>query len=125
MRAGAALFDPADMQRSRCEVDLIPAQVRQLGGSQAVPVGHKDHRAVAVPPSVALGGQEQSLDLGLRQVFAGAQVGIGSAPGCNCSFYGGGRDEPERRFGQGFGSLCRITVRIISKLRTVRKFPAR
>jgi hypothetical protein len=40
-------------------------------------------------------------DLGLRQVFAGAQVGIGAAGGCDCSYFGGWRDQPEVRFGQG------------------------
>jgi len=41
-----------------------------------VAVGHQDHRSVAVSPSVAVGGLEQPFDLGIRQVFAGAKVGI-------------------------------------------------
>jgi hypothetical protein len=102
MRAGAALLDPADVQRGRVEVDLIPAQVRQLGRSQAMPIGHKDHRAVPVTPAVSLGGLEQSFDLRFRQIFAGSQVGIGTAGGRDCSFFGGWRDQLQVRFGQGF-----------------------
>jgi hypothetical protein len=76
MGAGAALLDPADVQGGRGEVDLIPAQVGQFAGPQAVAVGHKDHRGVTVAPSVSLGGPEQPLDFGLRQVLAPPQVGI-------------------------------------------------
>ena len=95
MGARAALLDPADVQGGRSEVHLIPAQVRRLARPQAVPVGHQDHRAVPVRPTVSLGGLEQPLDLGLRQVFAGTQVGVGTARRGNCSFFGGWRDQPE------------------------------
>ena len=104
MGAGRALLDPADVQRGRPEVHLIPAQVHQLGGPQAVPVGHKDHRGVPVAPAVSLGGVHQPLDLGLGQVLAGAQVGVGEPPGRDCSFYGGWRDQLEVRLGHVFGS---------------------
>jgi len=95
MGAGAALLDPADVQRRRGEVDLIPAQVRQLAGPKAMPVGHQDHRGVPVRPSVALGGPEKPFDLGLRQVFAPPQVGVGAALRCNCSIYGAWGHQPE------------------------------
>ena len=88
MGAGAALFDPADVEGGRGEVDLIPAQVDQFGCPEAVAIGHQDHRGIPVAPSVALGGLEQPLDLGLRQVLAGPQVGVGAALRCNCSIYG-------------------------------------
>ena len=93
MGARAALLDPADVQGGRCEVHLIPAQVRQLACPQAMPVGHQDHRGVPVCPTVSLGRLEQPINLGLREVFAGSQVGIGTARGDNCSFFGGWRDQ--------------------------------
>ena len=53
MGAGSALFDPADVQVSRSELDLIPAQVHEFGSTQAVAVGHEDHGGVAVAPAVS------------------------------------------------------------------------
>ena len=95
MGAGRALLDPADVQRGRRELHLIPAEVHKLGSPKAVPVGHKDHRGVPMPPAVLPGGVHQPLDLGLSQVLAGAQVRVGEPPGRNCSFYGGWRDQLE------------------------------
>ena len=103
MRGRRALLDPADVQGGRPEVHLIPTQVDQLGRSQAVPVGHEDHGRVAVAPAVALGNLDEPLDLGLGEVLAGAQLGVGGALGGNCSFYGGWRDQPEVGFGHVIG----------------------
>lgn len=64
-----------------------------MGGAQAI--CDQDHCAVAVGPTVSLGGLEQPLDLGFSRVFAGAQVGIGAAGRCNCSFFGGWRNQLE------------------------------
>ena len=102
MGAWGALLDPADVQRGRPEIHLIPPQVHQLGGPQAVPVGHKDHRGVPVAPAVSPGGFHQPLDLGFGQVLAGAQVGIGAPLGPDCSVYGGWRDQLEVPFGHVF-----------------------
>ena len=44
------------------------------------------------------GGFQQALDLGLGQMLAGPQLGIGAPPRGNCSFYGGWRDQLEVRF---------------------------
>ena len=76
MGAGSALFDPADVQVSRSELDLIPAQVHEFRYAQAMTVSHEDHGGVAVAPAVAVGSFHQPLDLGLSQVFAGAQIGV-------------------------------------------------
>lgn len=103
----------------RCEVHLIPTQVRRLARPQAVPVGHKDHRAVAVTPMVSLGGPEQPFDLGFRQVFAGAQVCIGTTGACDCSLFGGWRDQLQARFDHVFGSSLVVIVLRMHKLRTV------
>ena len=94
---GRALLDPADVQRSRPEVHLIPPQVYKLRSPQAVPIGHEDHGSVPVPPAVLPGGAHQPLDLSLSQVLAGAQVRVGAPPGRDCSFCGGWRDQLEMR----------------------------
>jgi hypothetical protein len=36
-----------------------------------MPVGHEDHRGIAVAVAVARGGLHEPFDLGLSQVFAG------------------------------------------------------
>jgi len=69
--AWGAAFDPADMQRGRPEVHLVPPQVYKLRSTEAVPIGHKDHSDVPVPPAVLPGGTRQPLDLSLSQVLAG------------------------------------------------------
>jgi hypothetical protein len=48
-----------------------------------VPVGHKGHGGVAVAVAVALGRVHELLDLGLRQVLAGAQVWRSFRPLCS------------------------------------------
>ena len=121
MGARGALLDPADVQRGGPEVHLIPPQVRQLGRPQAVPVGHQDHRGVPVAPAVSRGGLHQPLDLGLRQVLAGPQVGVGGPLGPDCSVYGGWRDQPEVPFGHVFRAPALMTVRIMVVLWTVRQ----
>ena len=102
MGAGGALLHPADVKRPRGKLDLVPPQVHQLRGPQAVPVGHQRHRGVPVPPAVSPGGVHQPLDLGLRQVLAGAQLAVGRPLGGDCSIYGGWRDQPEVPFGHAF-----------------------
>jgi len=96
------LLDPANVQGGRSEVHLIPPKVCQLACPQAMSVGHKDHRGVPVCPAVALGGPEQPFDLGLRQVLAGAQVGVAAAPRCDCSIYGARATSLRRDFAKCF-----------------------
>jgi hypothetical protein len=86
MNAGRALLDSPDMQGGRSEVHLVPAQVHHLGCPQPMPVSDKDHGGVAVAVAVALGRVHELLDLGLREVLAGAQVAIGASPRRNCLF---------------------------------------
>jgi hypothetical protein len=117
---GRSLLDPADVQGGRDEVHLIPAQVRQLARPEAMPIGHKDHGAITMAPSVALSGRKQPLDLGLRQVFAGAKFGVGPTSRCNCPFFGDRRDEPDVRFGHGFRLSAVKTVRTMLIFRTAR-----
>ena len=76
------------VQVSRFELDLIPAQVHEFGSHQAVPIGHEDHRAVAVTPAVSRSGFHQPLDLSLGEVLAGAQRTVGRPLWPDCSVYG-------------------------------------
>jgi hypothetical protein len=95
MGAGRALFDPADVQRRRPELHLIPPKVHQLGNPQPVPVGHQNHRGIPMAPAVARGGLHEPLNLSLGQVFAGPQIAIPAPFRRNCSFYGAWRDQLE------------------------------
>jgi hypothetical protein len=102
MDAWGALLDPADVEGGRPEVNLIPPQVHQFRSSQAVPVGHQNHCRVPVAVPVARGGLHQPFDLGLRQVFACAQVAVAASFGHNCLFYGVRRDQLKMRFDHRF-----------------------
>ena len=51
VRGRRAFLGAADVQRRCGEIDLVPSQVNQFGGAQAVTEGHEDHRAVAQSPS--------------------------------------------------------------------------
>jgi hypothetical protein len=95
MGAGGARLDSADVQGRGFEVELIPPQVDQFGGPQAMPIGDKDHNGVPVAVAVALRRRDQPLDLMLGEVFARPQVAVSAPPRRNCSFYGGWRDQLE------------------------------
>jgi hypothetical protein len=79
-----ALLDTAHGERGDGEVDLLPAQVNKLGSPQAVPVGHQDHRGVAVRQAVAFGGVNERLDLGRLQVLPGPRLGVGPTQRAYC-----------------------------------------
>ena len=72
MRAGCAFLGLADVQGGRSEVHLIPTQVNQFGRPEAVPKGHQQHGGVPVAVAVALGGVDEPLDFGFRQMLAAA-----------------------------------------------------
>jgi hypothetical protein len=57
-------------------------------------------------PSVGLGGPEQPLDLGLRQVLAGPQVGIGARFGVTVRFTVFGVTSLRCDFAMTFKLLC-------------------
>ena len=81
---------------SAFEFDLVPAQIDQLADPQAVTERDQDHGGVAMTPAIAPRGVDQFLDLGLGQIFAGAQFGIGSAPRhVDCLYFVVRRHEPE------------------------------
>ena len=94
-------FDPADMQRPRGELDLIPSEVNKLGRAKAVAIRHQHHRRVAMAPTVLPGGVHEALDLGLRKVLAGSQRGIWQARGRDCSIFDAWSYEFQVRFRHG------------------------
>ena len=49
-----------------------------------MPVGQKHHQGVAGAVAIALSCLDQLIDLGVRQVFAGAQLRVGCAPREHC-----------------------------------------
>jgi hypothetical protein len=63
MRAGCAVLDPADMEHGAIEVDLVPTQVADLGGAEAVPAGEEDHGRVTMAVTVAPGRLESWLSV--------------------------------------------------------------
>jgi hypothetical protein len=54
MRGRGALLDPADVQDSAGEIDLVPTQVDQFAGSEAVPVGTSTMVASRCPQRLLL-----------------------------------------------------------------------
>jgi hypothetical protein len=80
------------------EINLIPAQGDQLTHPEALPVGHKDHRGVAMGVAIVLGCPDQPLDLRLGQVFARPKIRVWPTLWRNCSIFDGWRDYAQMRF---------------------------
>jgi hypothetical protein len=59
----------------RTEIDLVPAQVADLGRPEPVPKRDQDHSGIAVTVAVGLCGFDQGFDLAGRQVLPGAKLG--------------------------------------------------
>src|SRR5271168_4238811 len=77
MNRWLALLRPADMQGGRAtELNLAPFQFAGLLGSEAMAIGHHDQAGVPKSPAALLGLLDQLFDLGRRQVFAAAYIGI-------------------------------------------------
>src|SRR5215470_19715190 len=60
------VLGPPDVTQHAVEVYLLPAQVTQLGGTQAMPEGDQDHGSVPISVSVGLGSLDQRLDFATR-----------------------------------------------------------
>jgi hypothetical protein len=67
MSARRAPLHPADMQRSRGKLHLIPAEVNE---TKTVTIGHQDHRRIAMPPPVLPGRIHEALNFSFSQVLA-------------------------------------------------------
>ena len=79
-----AFLGPADMQRSRAtELNLAPFQLASLLGAKPMPIRHHDQAGIPQAPPAILGRLDQLLDLGRRQIFSAAHLGIGHATRCD------------------------------------------
>ena len=106
MGARGALLDPADVERRRAKLHLVPPQVHQLRGPQAVPVGHKVIVASRCPQRFFLAAFiSRSTSASVRYSRV-RRVAVGRPFGPDCSVYGGWRDQPEVPFGHAFRAPC-------------------
>jgi len=77
MDSRRTILGSIDVQSTVTEIDRIPTQGHKLAYPQAMPIGDQDHGGVTVAMAVAVGGDNQAVDLGVGQIFAGANLGIG------------------------------------------------
>jgi len=76
-----------------------------------MPEGNQDQRGVAVAVAPAsLGGFDQLLDFGRRQVFTGPQLGIWHPGRHNCPIYIAGLNQPQSRIHGHFLRYCRSNL---------------
>src|SRR5262249_10600544 len=69
MHAGDSVLDPVNVQPALGQLDLLPLQVADLRGPQAVPVGDQHHGRIAMAVAAMLSGAvHQPLDLALGEV---------------------------------------------------------
>ena len=68
------------MQGRLIEINLIPTKIAKLGNAKPVTVSHQDHGRVTLRPTVRLHRGDQLVDLGFRQVLAGAQFRVLPTP---------------------------------------------
>src|SRR5262249_19806885 len=69
VHAGNPILDTVNVQAALGELDLLPLQVADLRGPQAVAIGDQDHGRVAMPIAAMLAGAvHQPLDLALGEV---------------------------------------------------------
>jgi hypothetical protein len=72
MGARPAILDAAHMQVRGLEINLIPAEINDLGGPQGMAEGEQDHERVTPAVPVPARRLNQPLDLMLGQVLASA-----------------------------------------------------
>src|SRR5215475_306229 len=63
------VLDPVNVEAALGQFDLLPLQVADLGGPQAVAISHQDHGRVAMPIAAVLArAVHQALDLALGEI---------------------------------------------------------
>ena len=92
------------------EVDGVPPQRHQLGRPKTMPIRDQHHSGIAVAVAILPGGDDQTIDLGVGQVLAGADLGVTFAvrwaPAiANCPNNGGWRHERQMRICHDFSGL--------------------
>jgi len=70
------MLDPAHMHFSTIEIDLIPAQVNELGDPQALAAGDQNQSGIAMAITIACRSLDELFNLGVSQIFAGPDLGI-------------------------------------------------
>jgi hypothetical protein len=70
-----------------------------------MPIGDQDQRRVALAVTAMLGGGDQLVDLGRRQVFPLPQLRVG-APERNCPILAAWRDHLQVRFHRPYSGVC-------------------
>ena len=73
MRAWRPILDVPHVEHPAAEVNLVPAQVADLGRAEPVPESDEDHGRIPMAVAVGLGGLDRGFDLAGRQVLAGAK----------------------------------------------------
>ena len=69
MDARRAFLRSVDVQTAGIQLDLLPLQIDQLRGAQAVAIGDEHHRRIAMTmPAVLASCIDQLLDLALGQI---------------------------------------------------------
>jgi len=63
VRRRLTVLATGDVHRGGPEVDSVPGQIAQLGSPQGMPIGHDDHRRVAVAVAIGFSRLDQLLDL--------------------------------------------------------------
>jgi hypothetical protein len=85
VNGGDAILGPGDVQPSMDEIDLLPAQGAQLGGSQSMSEGQKDHGRIPMAMPVVAGRFHQPLNFSLGKIFADAIMAVRKPAIGNCS----------------------------------------
>jgi hypothetical protein len=85
VNGGDAILGPGDVEPGMDEIDLLPAQGAQLGGSQSMSEGKEDHGRIPMAMPVVAGRFYQPLNFSLGKIFADAIMGVGKPANGNCS----------------------------------------
>ena len=76
VNARRAVLGPVHVQAAMAEVDGVPPQRHQLGRPKTMPIRDQHHSGIAVAVAILPGGDDQTIDLGVGQVLAGADLGV-------------------------------------------------
>jgi len=68
VRGISAAFQPADMKRTRVEVEVCPLEIAELRNTKTMPVSQEHHELVSVSLSALPGHLAQCFYLCFRQV---------------------------------------------------------
>jgi hypothetical protein len=87
MDAGRAVLGPADIDRRRIKVDLLPPKIDQFANPQRMPECHQDQQPITTRVAAVASGRQQLLNFAFRQVFALPIIGVLGATTANCRLF--------------------------------------